>query len=301
MEKFEKKTGEEAHIITGELSNLFKALSHPDTLKIFLYIDVGIENSTYAMQELDLTPKRYYSRLKELVNIGLVRKKDDVYRQTALGRMVYDRFLPMMGKAFDAREELELIVYLEGTELENGVRKLIEDKLSIPSFAESTNVKIIDNYESMVVDVIDICDEAEESILLASNYFDIRVMEATIRSQERGVNNKIIFGKKNLSSKLQQLKMMLSPAFAMAVINFTSQAEDLDEVIRIVDLDYSFCIVDGHRIILKVSDLAKGDFFVAFSLNDRKMGKRLTDSYKELWKNGKSHTIVKFISSMKSS
>ena len=205
-----------------------------------------------------------------------------------------------MGKAVDAKDELELIEYLEGTELENGVRKLIESKLDIPGFAGSSNLRMSADYETLVCDVIDMCDSAKESILLASNFFDIRVMEATIRSQERGVTNRIILGRKSLSSKLQQLKMMLSPAFTMAVINFASKAEDLSEMVRIVDLDYSFCIVDGHRIILKVSDIVKGDFLAAFSVNDWKMGKRLTDSYEELWKKGETHTAVKFLSLLKS-
>ena len=299
MQKLETK-GEEGHIINGELTTIFKVLSKPDAVKILHRAGTGIENSTYTMKELRLSVKRYYTRMKALLDAGLIKKKTGVYRQTALGRIIYDRFLPAMGKTCDAKDELELLLYLEGTELESGVRNLIEDKLNIPSFAESINVKTIDNYESMVIDVIDICDEAKESILLASNYFDIRVMEATIRSQERGVTNRIILGRKSLSSKLQQLKMMLSPAFTRAVINFASKAENLNEVVRIVDLDYSFCVVDGHHIILKVSDAFKGDFLAAFSVNDWKMGKRLTDSYEELWENGESHKVVKFLSSLNS-
>jgi len=300
MEKYETQS-KEVHIINEELSTIFRLLSNHDAVKIFYSAGMGIKNSTYAIEELDLTPKRYYYRLKELMAADLVKKVDDVYRQTALGRTIYDRFLPEIGKTVNAKDKLELIARLEGTELESEFKKLIEHELEIPIFAESTNVKAIDNYESMVIDVIDICDSATESILLASNYFDIRVMEATMRSQERGVTNRIILGRKNLSSKLQQLKMMLSPVFAMAVINFASKAEELNEMVRIVDLDYSFCVVDGHRIILKVSDAAKGDFLAAFSVNDWKIGKRLTDSYEELWKNGEVHTALKFLSSLKSS
>jgi len=300
MEKYETQS-KEVHIINEELSTIFRLLSNHDAVKILYRAGTGIKNSTYAIEELDLTPKRYYYRLKELMAADLVKKVDDVYRQTALGRTIYDRFLPEIGKTVNAKDKLELIARLEGTELESEFKKLIEHELEIPIFAESTNVKAIDNYESMVIDVIDICDSATESILLASNYFDIRVMEATMRSQERGVTNRIILGRKNLSSKLQQLKMMLSPVFAMAVINFASKAEELNEMVRIVDLDYSFCVVDGHRIILKVSDAAKGDFLAAFSVNDWKIGKRLTDSYEELWKNGEVHTALKFLSSLKSS
>jgi len=50
-----------------------------------------------------------------------------------------------MGKACDAKDELELIVYLEGTELESEFRKRIEEELGIPIFAESNNLKLLED------------------------------------------------------------------------------------------------------------------------------------------------------------
>ncbi len=298
MEKFETTTGEEAHIITGELSTLFRVLSKPDTLKILYLTGQGIENSTHAMEELDLTSKRYYSRLRELIDTGLVSKKDGVYRQTALGSMVYDRFLPTMGKAFDAREELELIVYLEGTELDDGARNRILDNLDIPSFAEPTKLRIIDNYESMVVDVIDLCDEAEENILIATNYLDVRVMEAAFRAVDRDVTNMVILGKSNLSSKLQNLRTMLSLTFAKTIINFASNKVDLKEFVRFIDLPYTFCVVDGHHSIIEFSNTLNESFIVALSIDDRNVGEKLIKFYETLWNAGEFHTALKVVTSL---
>jgi len=298
MEIFETTTGEEGQIITGELATLFRVLSKPDTLKILYRTGIGIENSKYAIEELGLTPKRYYSRLRELIDTGLVRKMDGVYRQTALGRLVYERFLPTMGKAFDSREELELIVYLEGTELENGVRKRIEEELGIPSFAEPTKLRIIDNYESMVIDVIDICDEAKESILIASNYLDVRVMEATLRAMDRDVTNKVIMGKRKISSKLQNLRMMLSLTFAKTLINFASNEMNLKEFVRFIDLPYTFCVMDGHHSIIEVSNTSNESFIVAISIDNRDVGEKLTKFFEMLWNTGEFDDALNFVNSI---
>ena len=51
--------------------------------------------------------------------------------------------------------------------------------------------------------------EDEESILMASNHLDVRVLEATLRSMDRDVKNRFIIGKEVFSSKLQQLRMLL--------------------------------------------------------------------------------------------
>ncbi|GAG05374.1 unnamed protein product, partial [marine sediment metagenome] len=133
----------DAELGTESLAKLFKVLSKPDALEIFLLANGGIENSTYAIEELDLTPRKYYSRLKQLVDMGFVRKTGGVYRQTSFGSMIYSQLLPAMGRAYDARDRLELIAEFKGTEIENKVKNLIEDELNIPSFAEFTKVKLL--------------------------------------------------------------------------------------------------------------------------------------------------------------
>jgi len=281
------------------ITSLFKVLSKPDALRLFTHTVDGIKNSTHAIEELDITSKKYYARLRELVDVGLVRKKGSVYGQTALGRMIYDRFLPAMVKAVDAKDELEFLVGLEGLEMENGVRKHILEELNIQDFAGSIKVKLLVDYESMVVDVIDLCDESEESILLASNYFDVRVMESTFRSMNRGVSNKLIMGKKRLSSKLKQLKRILSPAFTLTIIKSVSDATKIGELSRVLDLPYSFCVVDGQRSIIEISNIVDEKFIAALLIDNRGVAEKLTEFYESLWKEGDLNSDIKIIDLLK--
>jgi len=297
----EQAKEEIAHPMTGELTTLLKLLAKPDAFKLFCHAGEGIRNSTYAIEELNITPKKYYSRLKDLVNVGIVKKRDGAYRQTALGRMVYDRFLPAMGKAVDARDELEFLAGLEGIEIENEVKKRILEELGVQDFSGSTKVRMIDNYESMVVDVIDLCNEAEKSIIMASNYMDVRVMEAVFRAGERGVTNSFIVGKSRLSSKLKNLRMMLSLTFAKTVLTFVSDIGELKNTVRFAELPYSFCIVDGHRNIIEISDTIDDRFLAAFSVDDRGVGETATKFYEKLWKAGEIHSALEAFKSLKSS
>jgi len=290
MEKTEVSTevsvGGESYPMTGELTALFKALSNPDGYRIFVLTCEGIRNSTYAIDELNLTPKRYYARVRELVGIGLVSKVGGVYRQTALGRMIYDHFLPAMGKAVDARDELEFLAGLEGIGIGNGVMNRILEDLGIPIFEDSTNVKVLGDYEAFVIEAIDLSDSAEKSVLLASNYLDVRVMEATFRSVDRGVTNRVLLGKKGLSSRVNQFRMMLSPIFTKAIINFASSTVDLKDTVRVSDIPYTFCVVDGHRSIIESSNPIEEIFIVALSIDDRGVGEKLTKFFETLWKSG---------------
>ena len=281
------------------ITSLFKILSKPDALRLFTHTVDGIKNSTHAIEELDITPKKYYARLRELVDIGLVRKKGSVYGQTALGRMIYNRFLPAMGKAYEARDELEFMVGLEGLEMENGVRKRIFEELGITIFADFTKVRLLDDYEALVVEVMDLCDSAEESIILASNYFDSRVMETTFRAAGRGMNTRIITGKNGFSSRLQQLRMMLSPDFMKIVIGLFSKEIELENFIKVVDITYSFCVVDSYRSVFEFYNPVGEGFIAAFAVEDRKVGETLVDLFDKFWKIGESNEALKFLMSMK--
>jgi len=181
-------------------------------------------------------------------------------------------------------------------EMENGVRKRILEELGIPIFADSTNIRI-DDYESMVVKVIDICDNAEESILMASNHLDVRVLDANFRSINRGVKNSFIVGREILSSKLQQLKMILSPKFAKAMINLASNPTDISEMARVIDIPYSFLVVDGHINLIEISNSPNVSFIVAFYVENMGLGEKLTNLFEKLWKAGERHSILKILSS----
>lgn len=300
MEKYETQS-EEFHTINQEMATIFKVLSKPDAVKILHRAETGIKNSTYAMEELDLTPKKYYTRLNELVAADLVKKVDCVYRQTALGRIIYDRFLPAMGKTCDAKDELELIVYLERTEIESGVRKRIEDELGIPVFEDSTNLKLLGDYEALAIEAIDLYDSAEESVFLASNYIDVRVMEACFRSVDRGITNRLIVDKKSLLSKVQSLRGMVSLTFTKTIINFASSKVDLKEFVKFVDLPYTFCVVDGHHNIIELSNTLNDSFIVALSIDDRGVSERLTKFFDMLWKAGETNSALNVLGSIKSS
>ncbi|MBA7674130.1 hypothetical protein ES703_82337 [subsurface metagenome] len=237
--------GQVVHIVNGETAKIFKVLANPDAVKILHLTGAGIVNSTYARDELCLPLKRYYTRLKALLDSGLVKKRSGVYIQTALGKIMFNRFLPAMVKAVDAKDKLELIMGLEGTELENDIKKRILKELGIPDFTDTTHLKLLGDYEALAIEVIDLYDSAEESVLLATNYFDVRVMEAGFRATERGVTNRYIVGKKSLSSKLQQLRMILSVTFAKTIINFTTNKVNILEFLRFIDLPYSFHPLDA--------------------------------------------------------
>ena len=283
---------ENVHERTEGMAKIFKVLSSLDAIKIFFLAERGIDNSTHAMDMLDLTQKKYYTRLKELSETELIKKINGVHRLTALGKIIYDYFIPAMAKACEAKKELTILELLKGTSIENKIKGMFEDEFNILGLAESPKLRIIDNYENFSIEAIDLYDSAEESVILASNYFDVRVMEATFRAVDRGVINRIIIGKRSLSSKIQNFKLMLSMTFTKTIMNFASNTVDLKEFVRFIDLPYTFCVVDGYRNLIEISNNLDESFMIALSIDDRRISEKLTDFYETLWKEGEFHTAL---------
>ncbi|MFB0543351.1 MAG: hypothetical protein ACETVR_01090, partial [Candidatus Bathyarchaeia archaeon] len=58
----------------SRIEEIIDALSHEDALRIFIYAKEGITNSTVAIKKLELTQKRFYTRLKQLLDAGVLEK-----------------------------------------------------------------------------------------------------------------------------------------------------------------------------------------------------------------------------------
>lgn len=286
---------------TEDLAKLFGILSKSESHRILFLAQSGIANSTHAIEELNISPKVYYDRLKGLVDAGLVKKNNGVYRQTPIGQIFYDRFLPAMGGVYEIKEKLGLLESLEGTTYEHKLRKVFADDFEILNLSGSNKVRMLVDYEALAIEAIDLYDSAEKSVLLASNYLDVRVMEATFRAVDRGITNRLIMGKNGLSSKLQNLRIMLSIPFTKAIINFATNTVDLKEFVRFVDLPYTFCVVDGCHSIMEISNTFNEKFIVALSIDDKGVGEKLTDFYEMLWEAGEFNLGLKVLNSLKPS
>src|SRR5579872_3665446 len=81
------------HTVSPEVEtkarNIYYALSNSDSLRIFNLAAEGIDASTSVLEKYQFSKKRYYGRLKELVDLGLIAKEDGEYRHTVLGNLVY--------------------------------------------------------------------------------------------------------------------------------------------------------------------------------------------------------------------
>ncbi len=93
---------------------ILDALGNQDALSIFIYVEKGMTSSKFAIQELGLTQKRFYSRLKELIDVGLIEKNDGEYQYTTLGR-VFSKIGYSLLDILENKEQFELLERLRNS------------------------------------------------------------------------------------------------------------------------------------------------------------------------------------------
>jgi hypothetical protein len=73
-----------------KISTVLEAISDDASLDLFKLIAITNGTSDVLRSNMNITRKQYYSRLFKLIHCGLIKRHDNRYCLTALGRVTYD-------------------------------------------------------------------------------------------------------------------------------------------------------------------------------------------------------------------
>jgi len=82
-------------------SIVLNAVSDDASLELFKLVALTNGTSEVLRSRMDITRKQYYSRLCNLVQCGLIKRKDSKYFLTALGRVMYDAQITIENAVID--------------------------------------------------------------------------------------------------------------------------------------------------------------------------------------------------------
>lgn len=283
----------------SSMAKILNALGNEDALAIFLYAKDGINSSKDAIRALGLTQKRFYTRLKDLIDNYLIDKVDGNYRHTALGEIMCDIGISME-KLLLNKDKLEVIhsIQKSGKISKDKSRQLAKAlSIDLPFLDKSGNITMIESYESLVGEIFSLIEESEESILFASKYTDVRVVDAILKARERGVKMQFLAEKKGLKDSLSGLRMMLSPTTLKAFVVLSSEFTTiLRQTPRLI---YSFTVIDNKSTIIEIPHQAfdegqqiKDMFHLAFSFKNEVVSKKMVNMFQDLWEKGQEFSIL---------
>ena len=261
----------------GDIVKIFSAVSNEDAMKIFYAAKNGIQYSTKTIRELGLTQKKYYTRLKELLEAGLIRKDQGLYTYTLLGEVCYKLGKEFL-RALNKKEELKIAENI--LKFDQSKNKSISQLIETMGVSEIIyDAKMFTHLDGFIKETIDSLNKSRSTVYMAVGRTDLRVTESVINAIDRGVKVFLVSTERVYKETSNVLKIILNPNIIKLGLKLI-RSNDLN--FRITKtLRYSFVIVDSEFGIIELPHPFSEDFFVAFKFNNSTFCKELENEY---WK-----------------
>ena len=96
------------------VSDTLNAISDDKSLVLFNTVALEAGNSDILKARLELTRKQYYSRMSDLIDTGLIIRKNGKYFLTSFGKVVYEAQM-IIGKGIQNYWKLKAIDSIESS------------------------------------------------------------------------------------------------------------------------------------------------------------------------------------------
>jgi predicted transcriptional regulator len=298
---------EDASTVSGEVEakarNIYSALSNSDSLRIFNLASEGIDASTSVLEKYQFTKKRYYGRLKELVDLGLVMKEDGEYRHTTLGSLIFETQVKDLEQILLNKKNIAAVVELKkndtgafkaGSVLPQDLIVDIESSTGVPNLEP---VKFFDNWNELSMDVSMEIETMKKELCVASRYVDFRTADVALRAAKKGCKVSILHSPRNgLSTKFQLMGNLMTHPRALAVFKELTSNPNVTLCETIVP--YSFLVIDSQIVGLEIVNPEDPySFFFGLKFRNEGLAGKLISHFEALAKNAEKDSIAAIIES----
>ena len=237
-------------------------LSDPNSVKILKMAYSGLKVSSSGFGG-NLSRRQYYTRLKRLSALGLIKKQGRyIYKTTSLGSLIYNSQIRSLEKMLDSYWQLRAVDLLkERAEFPTFQKdKMIRELLSTSQLKDITNstylsgFTIAKDFDSLIIEVMRILDNASKEIYFASRYHDTHVANLTFKKFSNGVALHILDGTPSQITVENRINAILrTPPNPETYRNIQSMIRSPKfELFRLESLSNSFLVVDGTQVVYEI-------------------------------------------------
>jgi hypothetical protein len=284
-------------------AKLLSILSRQDNLNIFMYAgsnSCGLEAKSSTLQKVRLSRRVYYTRLKQLIDAGLIEKSGHVYIHTTLGNIIYKNHILTIMQHLKNTKQMKMVDTLKHTkefseeEIANFVNKISGGNNDIDMSPSAIKVESLWTYQDMVSAIVERVQLCNKEILLASRYLNEIIINSILRKANSSrVNVKVLtdtnlvkqyFETEDLTLKLN-LDNVKNATERMNVVSNPWYPGRVDR--KICKIPFSIIILDGKEVGIEIVNWndPRNFYGVMFVKGDPSTLKVMQDLYYEMWDN----------------
>ncbi len=294
------------HCQGSSIEQVFASLADRHSLNILKMAYFGLKSSSVSYKG-NISKKQFYSRLRRLRDIGVIEKRNSVYRTTTFGSLIYNGQIKPLEDIIANYWNLKAVDVLKSREdfplpeKEKLIEEMIQNT-SLKSIANGTHLSgfsIIKDYNKLVLEVTRLLESAQKEVYLASRYHDPHFSKLMFHKiANEGLMMHLLDGLPDPISVENRLNAILRvppnrETFEMVNKIIKSQRFDL----RKAKLSASFMVVDGTTVCYETTDYANPEqFTLAIShYDDPYLAQRFISYYRTLIKDAKAPQFVESI------
>lgn len=279
-----------------QVTNVLSILSKNDALTIFLLSKDRLESELETPYKIGLTKKQYYTRLKQLVDLGLLSKQENAYTHTAFGTLVYQKHILGLMSHLKNSKYLEMIDILKTTsKFDNEEIMEFLSKVNAGSNIELGNVNstkqriiVISSFDDLVTEVLQDVGFAKKEVLLISRFPNDLIINSLMQKANTGVIVKSIADVEMVRDYFEEEKCKIDTEDKNKTerIKVVSNPFYLSKVERrYAHVKFSVLVFDSKRVGIEIVDSYNPKKFkMAIFVDDEHLSTQMKDLFNNLWK-----------------
>ena len=274
--------------------DVFAILGDSQSVEILDAASIGLHSSSNGIG--NQTKKQYYVRLKRLVDIGLIEKRQSIYKLTSFGSIVYENHLKTMNKIMPNYWQIKSFDILKSR---NDFPFEQKEKI-INEYVETTGLKgvintthlssfsVANRFDDLIVEVLKVLDNAEKEVYFATRYHDPHISTKVFEKIGKDVTIHILDGNPEQITVESRLAAIIRtpPNRETAELVKKIVKSPRFDLKRLPDLPQSFMVVDGIQVVYDtVNFINPEQFTIAISkYDDAYMAQQFIEYFKMLSK-----------------
>ncbi len=277
-----------------KISEVLSILSKPDALVLFIMTKDGLKSELETHTQVGLTKKQYYTRLKQLTDVGLITKNASAYVHTAFGTMVYQKhFLGLVGnikslKHFEMIDVLKQSSNFKLEDISEFLAKISPDSnLNSMDLKREYNSVIARSYDDMISKVLQVIEFAQKEIILMGRFRNDHIINMLLKKANMGISVKVL-------ADTNTVKGFFANESG-ALVDDKNKKERIDTVSnpfypskvdrRYIETPFSLLLVDGKLVGMEMVDTYNmKNFLMAVFMEDAHLCSSMRDMFDDLWK-----------------
>src|SRR5918994_1757817 len=292
----------------SSMEQVFATLADRHSLNIVKMAYFGFKGSSMSYKSNIISKKQFYARLKRLREIGVIEKRNSVYKTTTFGSLIYNGQIKALEDIIANYWNLKAVDVLKSRqdfplrEKEKLIEEMIQNT-SLKSIVNGTHLSgfsVIKDYNKLVLEVTRLLESAEKEVYLATRYHDPHFSKLMFHKvANEGLMMHMLDGlpdQISVENRLNAILRVPPNRETFEIVNKIIKSQRFD--LRKAKLSASFMVVDGTTVCYETTDYANPEqFTLAIShYDDPYLAQRFISYYRTLVKDAK---VPQFIESIR--